>query len=111
MHIKAPYLPYDELRARADRFLNQHHRERSIPVPIEEIVEFEFGMDIISLPGLQDSYETVAFITKDMSEICVDEHVMYHRENRYRFSLAHELAHRVLHQDIFAQIEFGDIAS
>lgn len=35
---------------------------------------------------------------------------MGYRPNRYRFSLAHELAHRVLHKDIFSEVEFTDIA-
>ena len=50
--IKAPILSYDDVRRRADEFLALHHPDRTIPVPIEEIVEFELGMDIVPTPGL-----------------------------------------------------------
>jgi len=39
-----PYEPqilsYDELRHHAEEFLAENHPESSIPIPIEEIVEF-----------------------------------------------------------------------
>ena len=108
--IRAPFLQYDDLRNQASQFLSEHHPDQSIPVPIEEIVEFGFKMDIVPIPGLQEHFDIVAFISKDLTEIRVDEFVMGYRQNRYRFSLAHELAHRVLHKDIFSEVEFTDIA-
>ena len=110
MVIRAPFLQYDDLRNQASQFLSEHHPDQSIPVPIEEIVEFGFKMDIVPIPGLQEHFDIVAFISKDLTEIRVDEFVMGYRPNRYRFSLAHELAHRVLHKDIFSEVEFTDIA-
>ena len=110
MHIEAPYLSNDDLHRKAKSFLDEHHPDQSIPVPIEEIVEFVFRMDIVPIPGLQEFFDTVAFISKDLTEIRVDKYVMEHRLNRYRFSLAHELAHRVLHKDVFSHVEFKDIS-
>lgn len=46
-----------------------------------------------------------------MTEIRVDEYVYMNRLNRYRFSLAHELAHRLLHPDLWQEIDFDDIES
>jgi len=63
------------------------------------------------VPGLQTGFDVVAFITRDLKEIRVDEYVYLNRIARYRFSLAHELAHRLLHPDLWQQIEFHDIAS
>lgn len=111
MSFKAPYLSKDELRQRAEQFLADHHPGRSIPVPIEFIVESQFGMDIVPVPGLQAGFDVVAFITKDLQEIRVDEYVYMNRLNRYRFSLAHELAHRILHPDLWSEIDFHDIQS
>ena len=96
MAFKAPYLPYDTLRPRADAFLRQYHPDRTLPVPIELIVERDFGIEIVPMPGLQYGFDTVAFISRDLTEIRVDEDVFKSRPNRYRFSLAHELAHRLL---------------
>ena len=64
-----------------------------------------------SRPRIASRLDVVAFITKDMTEIRVDEYVYMNRLTRYRFSLAHELAHRILHPDLWKEIDFDDIQS
>ncbi|MBI2478779.1 MAG: hypothetical protein HYV60_09140, partial [Planctomycetia bacterium] len=59
--IKAPILSYDDLRRRADEFLTEHNPSRTVPVPIEEIIEFELGMDIVPTPGLHQFLEVDGF--------------------------------------------------
>ncbi len=110
MAILAPTYSRSDLRARADRFLDEHHASRTIPVPIERMIEANFHMDIVPVPGLHGSFGIDAFITSDLTEIRVDQYVYESRENRYRFSLAHELAHRELHADVFRQLQFSTIA-
>jgi hypothetical protein len=107
--FKAPYFSKDELRLRAADFLARHNPRGSIPVPIDYIIERDFDMDIVPMPGLQDNFDVVAFITRDLREIRVDEYVYLHRVARYRFSIAHELAHRILHPELWQAIEFHDI--
>ena len=63
MEIEAPYLPYDVLRQRAEQFLSQYHSSRETPVPIEEIVEFQFEMDIVPEPGLHEHFDVDSYIT------------------------------------------------
>ncbi len=109
--IKAPYLPYDWLRPKADAFLQEYHASLKIPVPIEKIVDNQFKIDIVPAPGLRDVHEIDAFITSDFSAIWVDEYVVNHRIKRYRFSLAHELGHRFLHKEVFANLEFSTLAA
>ena len=109
MEIKAPYLPYEVLRQRAEEFLLKHHPSREIPVPIEEIVEFQFKMDIVPEPGLHANFDIDAYITRDLTEIRVDDFVYQERPGRYRFSLAHELGHRVLHKEVFSKLAFETI--
>lgn len=62
-----PYEPqifsYDELRHHAEEFLAEDHPESSIPVPIEEIVELDFKMEIIPVPGLKDEIGVDALLT------------------------------------------------
>lgn len=111
MALRAPYLSRDELRHRADQFLKSHNADGRIPVPIEHIIEFRFGLDIVPVPGLQSSFDVDAYLTKDMSEIRIDQYVYDNRINRYRFSLAHELAHRILHSDLWRELDFDDIVS
>jgi hypothetical protein len=110
MAIVAPYLPYEKLRGVADDFLSEYHPSGELPVPIEDIVEFKFHLDIVPVPGLKDEFEVDAFITSDLTEIRVDRFIYQNRPTRYRFSLAHELAHLLVHQDVFKQLQFSTVA-
>jgi hypothetical protein len=108
--ISVDFLSHDDLRRRAREFLANHHPAATIPIPIEEIVEFVFRIDIIPTPGLHRVHDIDAFITSDLTSIYVDEFVYASRPGRYRFSLAHELAHAVLHRGIFQGLSFSSIA-
>lgn len=108
--IKAPVLSYEDIRKRADAFLQQHHPECSIPVPIEEIVEFQFWINIVPLPGLHKGFEIDGFTSSDMKSIFVDESFYGNIPKRYRFTLAHEIGHIVLHKNIYKKNNFRDIA-
>jgi hypothetical protein len=110
MAFKAPFFRYEDLRRAAESFLSEYHPGREIPVPIEQIVDLKFGIDIVPMPGL-GNFDTVAYLSHDLMEIRVDEFVYNHRPNRYRFSLAHELGHRLLHADVYRQFRFSDVAS
>ena len=107
--LTPPILSYSDLRRRAGDFLRTHHPAGTIPVPIEEIVEFRYRMDIIPVPGLQDAFEVDGFISSDLKAITVDASMQKHRPGRYRFTLAHELAHAVLHRRIFLANRFGRV--
>jgi hypothetical protein len=103
-----PFKDYEEIRGIADDFLEKYHPSCEIPVPIEEIVEFRLELDIIPIPGLQDVMETDGlttdgFIYGDQSAIAVDEFVYKKRPSRYRFTLAHEIGHLILHPQCFKE--------
>lgn len=110
MELTAPYLPYKSLREVAKRFLLEHHADGGIPVPIEDIVDLGFGIDIFPMPGLKECFDVDAFITNDLKEITVDKTIYEKFPNRYRFSLAHELSHLLIHADIFATLKFKSIS-
>jgi hypothetical protein len=95
--IRVPRLSYEDLRGAADRFLAGHGAEDAVPVPIEEIVEFGLGINIIPLPGLHEGHEIDGFLSADMTAISVDLHIFESHPTRYRFTLAHEVGHLVLH--------------
>lgn len=106
---KIPHLDYDQLRRRAEAFLARYHTSKRIPIPIEHIVEFDLKLDIVPLPGLEEAFEIVGFTSSDLSEITVDEYVYQHQPGRYRFTLAHETGHTVLHADLFKQQQFRTV--
>ncbi len=107
--MKAPFLTRSQLRGHAAQFLNRFHNSRTLPIPIEAIVEFMMGIDIVPMPGLQSSFDVVAFISADKTTIRVDDYVYTHRETRYRFSLAHEVGHWFLHADQWRDFTFDSV--
>jgi hypothetical protein len=109
MSISVPYLSDHALRHAAEEFLARHHHSGTIPVPIEEIVEFQLGIDIVPIPGIHRAYDIDSMLSSDMQQICVDEAVFEDFPGRYRFSLAHEIGHRQLHAEIYAELKFSDI--
>jgi hypothetical protein len=108
--LPVPRYTYDQLRGFAAEFLRKHNPEDQIPVPIEEIAESGLGLDIIPIPGLQRAIEIDGFVSSDLSAITVDQFVLENRLARYRFTLAHEIAHLYLHRGIFEQLRFSTIA-
>ncbi len=104
--MDVPFLHDDELRSRAESFLYRYHLERSLPIPIEEIIELQLKWDIIPVPDLLAAHYVDAWIARDMTAIYIDEHVLKNRANRCRFSLAHETGHAILHQKIFRCLPF-----
>lgn len=101
---------YEDIRGEALSFLRERHPDGSVPVPIDDIIEFKFGINIIPLHGFLEVHEVDAFLSKDRTSIAIDEGVFKQRSpNRYRFSLAHELAHVVLHEEVYAQLEFSNV--
>jgi len=68
------------------------------------MVEFGLGINIIPLPGLHADHGIDGFLSADMAEISVDLYVFESRPARYRFTLAHEVAHVVLHGDSLRQV-------
>jgi Zn-dependent peptidase ImmA (M78 family) len=107
--IKAPYLPYDLLRIKAQDFLIEHHPSGTIPIPIAAIVEFQFNMDIVTIPGLLESLDVDSSISSDLTTIYIDERVFKKYPTRYHFSVAHELSHLLIHEDVFRQLHFGNL--
>ncbi|MEX1027553.1 MAG: ImmA/IrrE family metallo-endopeptidase [Candidatus Paceibacterota bacterium] len=107
MHV--PFLSYDRLKAEAASTLSKSHVCDRFPIAIELIVERDYEMEVVPIRGLQDAFNIDAFISRDTTIISVDEFVLEKRLNRYRFSLAHELGHRVLHREILQTMAFESI--
>jgi hypothetical protein len=94
-----PWRDTEELREAAALFLHQHHPAGEVPVPIEEIVEFALDLEIRPIRALRDRFGIEGSLSVDLRTIVADEHLMVHHPNRYRFTLAHEVGHLVLHSE------------
>ena len=107
--IEVPYLSYKQITQRANIFLEKFNPKGSLPVPIEEIVEFDFGIDIVPIHGLHQAFEIDGFLSSDLSRISVDLAAFENSPGRYRFTLAHELGHAVLHRKAYESATFSKI--
>ncbi|MCK4390013.1 MAG: ImmA/IrrE family metallo-endopeptidase [Desulfobacterales bacterium] len=111
IQLGIPFIPYEEIEARVREFVAQYPHRDQIPFPIEELIEFDLGIDIVTTPNLQKVYDIEGFTSSDTTAIYVDEYVYKNRYYRYRFTLAHELGHIVLHSEIFKQYIFDSVLS
>lgn len=113
--IKAPFLPYDRIAREVEAFLARYHPSRTIPVPVEDIIEKQFNIDIYPVPGLTRAFTAnddgvVAYVNSSLNLITVDYDAWEGHTTRYRFSITHELAHIILHGNIFSQLKANSIA-
>lgn len=96
--------------AKAETFLEEHHSVRSIPVPIEAIIEFNFELDIIPIEGLLHGSDMYALVSRDMRSISIDANIQENRPQSYNYGLAHELSHILIHKEVVEQFEYASIA-
>ena len=85
-----------------------------MPVDVFSLAELQLGLDIIPFEDLFAKYDVDAAITIDFTGIYVDKaaYVLWEngpvwKQNRLRFSVAHELGHFALHRDVAAQTSFS----
>ena len=98
----------NELRQEADDFLARYNPEFAIPVPIERIIEKDLGLDIVPFRAYKQRFGLDGSISTDLTTITVDEDCMLAYPNRYRFTLAHEVAHLVLHREYIKSLAADD---
>lgn len=110
MSIQVIPLTRERQKTKAIAYLAQAHPSGSIPIPIEEIIDVKEKIDIVPVEDLcVDGHE--AFTAKDGKTIYVDLGVYRNKnQNRYRFTIAHELSHILLHDYIFKSASYTDIA-
>jgi Zn-dependent peptidase ImmA (M78 family) len=70
---------------------------------IEAVLEHDVGLQIIPRKHLTRRTEKKAWLSADGRSIYVDEDLMCDSETEYRFTIAHEGAHAVLHANLLPQ--------
>lgn len=100
---RCKYLKDEEIERKAHSFINKHHAGLEMPVPIDLIIEKFFDINIVPFPRLYKDYRISSFLSLDRKSIWIDETQYDMYEQKYRFSLAHELGHLFLHAEIFEE--------
>jgi len=109
--LKPVFHSYPDIRKIAGDYRDNCGLEEQIPVDVEKLADVILKINVIPIPSLYRSYEINAFISNDFKKIYVDEYLYVNLEPRYRFTLAHELGHMVLHKSFYRQYGIKDIAS
>ena len=98
--VQIPFISKSEIASRAEGLLNEYWDE-VFPIDIEKLCDY-LKIAILPVAGLADNFRIDAFISTDFKTIYADAE-KYKRENhRYRFSVAHELGHYILHREYFS---------
>lgn len=74
------------------------------PIHVEKIVDNIFKKDIIPIPSFKTAFGYNSRISYDFSDIYVDETIYKKAGPQYKYSLARELGHIVLHRHIFCEL-------
>jgi hypothetical protein len=99
----APFIPMAQIRAKADEFREEYWSGKDVPVDILEIAEFDLDMEIRPVSSMREQADVDALLLGDMKTIAVDSGLYMddRRINRMRYSVAHEIGHKILHADIY----------
>ena len=114
MKLKTIFKSTEQINSAAESFLKRYWPSKKLPIQIEEIIEFQLNIDIIPIQGLKDCFKKLgldidAFISSNFETITVDQSMQERIATRYRFSLAHEIGHMLLHEYLYFQFRFNNI--
>ena len=105
MGVSIPWISERDLRKKAQGFLAAHDPANILPVPIEWIAESDYKLDIVPVDGLLSVRGINGYVCADRNTLYVDKWVYERVETRYRFTIAHELAHLELHPEHYRQFK------
>ena len=104
MRLKIPFLTYSSIGQKVEAFFNEYHPSREVPIPIEEIIEIKIGLNIFPFPRLFKDHALNGFLSRDLSTINVDDYQYEQLNEKYRFTIAHELGHYILHKSFYENL-------
>lgn len=104
MKLNLPRLSDSQIGSIAEKFLEKNYSSLLLPIPIEEIAESKFDIEIIPVKLLKKSYDVDGSLDSSLKRIFIDFDLYMEQENRTRFTIAHEVGHLILHQKIFNEL-------
>jgi len=99
-----------------EAFRRQHLAVKAdeLPVDVFSLVELDLRLDVIPFDDLSAKYQVDAALTPDFTGIYVDaeSYILWERgpvwkQNRLRFTVAHELGHWAMHREYAARLKFA----
>lgn len=106
MIFDPPHLSYERVGEYVKDFLQKHHPSLTLPIPIEWIIESGLGVNIYPFPNLYRIFNQSGFLGRSRKVIYVDEYQYDNFVQKYRFTLAHEVGHFVMHESLYEELSF-----
>ena len=110
-----PTYKIPELERRARVLLEEKsHPTITIPIDIDFLVETEPGVKLDYRPGIRDRFSVAGVVWKsdeDTLSIFIDEYIADTNPTFYRFTVAEEYAHIILHRPIIEKITSLDMVT
>jgi hypothetical protein len=107
--FKCDFVSKQEIWQKAEDFRKTYCYDLNLPINMEYITEQRLGLNIEPKHYIKEFPSIDAYLKSDLSGIVVDNAQYMDTKNRYerrlRFSLAHEVGHFVLHEDILKHFE------
>jgi len=107
MTFKTSYLTYRHVGEYVEAFLKKYHSSLQLPVPIEWIIESDLGLHIVPFPNLYRIFSQSGFLSADRMKIFIDEYQYDNFVEKYRFTLAHEIGHFIMHKSLYEGLPFN----
>lgn len=106
--ITVPYWDRERLWAVAEAKYGEWNPDDEIPFPADRVIESTFGVDIVPIRGLAEVISPAkAFLSAQGRQLTVDESHMMREGGPFRFTVAHELGHLVLHGEILSAARYN----
>jgi len=109
MTFDVPYLSYDNVREYAKTFLEKYHPSPELPIPIEWIIESDLNLHIHSIENLYRIFKQSGFLSLDRKVIYIDQYQYDNYVEKFRFTLAHEVGHYVMHESLYEGLNFDSV--
>ena len=93
---------FEVVRDSAERLRRKQWSDGQIPIDVDLIIE-RLGICLVPIPNMQSLCAMDACLSPDLTVISVDHRLIEDpmQAFRVRFSLAHELGHRILHKEFY----------
>lgn len=102
-----PVLGWKEIAARARIFAEEYRlAQRQFPLDVEEIAEFDLGIEIRLCSGVLEEFGSPAQIASGGKHLILTVDADQYRQQTsfYRYSVAHEIGHYVLHREWLQEV-------
>lgn len=106
--VEVKEYPVWDLERKALKVLAKHLPGAvTTPIDIDLLAERGFGLDIVPIPSLYEAYQVEGALWREPKgdfSLVVDQDMMDNKPHRYRFTIAEEVAHFILHRQVFEPI-------